>query len=244
MQEQVPETAVQQVQRGVLHAAVVPVHRHPVVKRFLGGKGLVVVRIAIPEEIPAGTRPLGHGIGLPLRGGAAAGAGHVHPLGDGRQRALARVRGLILRHLRQQQGQVFFRKRHCAAGRAVDDGDGLTPVALPGKHPVPQLIVHLALAQAFLLQVIGHHLLGLGHRQAVKEAGVDQRALVNVAKSFFCDVAACHHLHNGQMKGGGKVPVPLVMPRHGHDGAGAVGHQHIVRHPHRHLLAGGGVGGG
>ena len=37
VQELVPEPGVQQVQGGVLHAAVVPVHRGPVVQRLLAG---------------------------------------------------------------------------------------------------------------------------------------------------------------------------------------------------------------
>ncbi len=81
VEELVPEAAVQQVQGGVLHAAVVPVHGGPVVQGLRGGQGLVVVGVHIAQEVPAGARPLGHGVGLPLGGAAAAGAGGVHPVG-------------------------------------------------------------------------------------------------------------------------------------------------------------------
>ena len=53
IQELVPEAAVQQVERGVLHTAVLPVDRHPVLERFLGCKLLVVVRVAVAQEVPA-----------------------------------------------------------------------------------------------------------------------------------------------------------------------------------------------
>ena len=52
MQKQVPETAVEQVQRGVLHAAVVPVQGHEVVQRLLAGERLVVMRVAVAQEVP------------------------------------------------------------------------------------------------------------------------------------------------------------------------------------------------
>ena len=53
IQELMPEAAVQQVERGVLHTAVVPVDWHPVLERFLGCKLLVVVRVAVAQEVPA-----------------------------------------------------------------------------------------------------------------------------------------------------------------------------------------------
>ena len=81
IQELMPETAVQQVQRGVLHAAIVPVDRRPVFQRLLGGQRLVVVRIHIAQEIPRRTSPLRHGVGLALGRTTTARAGGVDPIG-------------------------------------------------------------------------------------------------------------------------------------------------------------------
>ena len=53
MQEQMPETAVQQMQGRVLHAAVVPVHGQPIAKRFGRGNGCFAVRVAVAHEVPA-----------------------------------------------------------------------------------------------------------------------------------------------------------------------------------------------
>ena len=106
VQEQMPEAAVQKVQRGVFHATVVPVNRHPVIKRLPGSKLLIVMRVAVAQEIPAGPRPLGHGVCFPPGGRAAARAGHIDPVIDQCQRALTRIGHFILIHFRQQQGQV------------------------------------------------------------------------------------------------------------------------------------------
>ena len=145
-----PETAVQQVQGGVLHAAVVPVHRRPIAQSFVRNQGLVVMRIHIPEEIPAGTRPLRHGVRFPLGWAAAAGAGGVYPTGHGRQGRFPRFRGFIRFYLRQAQRELILRQGNVAALFAVDNGNGLSPIALAGKYPVPQLKVNLGVAAVFL----------------------------------------------------------------------------------------------
>ena len=59
IQELVPEPAVQQVQGGMLHTAVVPVYGHPVFQRLLGGKFLVVVRIRSTAGSTRRNRPTG-----------------------------------------------------------------------------------------------------------------------------------------------------------------------------------------
>ncbi len=48
----VPETAVKQVERGVLHAAVVPVHGGPVFQGFFACESVLIVGIHITQEIP------------------------------------------------------------------------------------------------------------------------------------------------------------------------------------------------
>ena len=71
IQKLMPETGIQQVQRGMLHSSVVPINIHPVIKRFLGGKFFAVVRIAITQEIPGRTGPVRHGIRFTAGLGAA-----------------------------------------------------------------------------------------------------------------------------------------------------------------------------
>ena len=140
-----------QVEGGVLHAAIVPVHRGPVVEGFFRGQSIAVVGVHVAQEIPAGARPLGHGVRLPPGWSSAAGAGGGYPVRHLADGALAVAGGLVALHLRQQQRELVLRQGLPAACFTVHHGDGLAPVALPGEHPVPQLVVDLGLADALLL---------------------------------------------------------------------------------------------
>ena len=156
VEELVPEAGVEKVQRGVLHAAVIPVHRAPVLLRLVRDRRLVVVRIHIAQEVPRRTRPLGHGVGLALGGASALGALGIDPVGHLGERALAVVGQLVAVHLRQDERQLLFGHGHPAALRAVDEGDGLAPVALAGEDPVAQLVVDLFMAPSLLDGVLLH----------------------------------------------------------------------------------------
>ena len=50
----------------VLHAAVIPIHRHPVFQLFGVGERLAVMGVNIAQVIPRRPRPLRHGVGLAL----------------------------------------------------------------------------------------------------------------------------------------------------------------------------------
>ena len=156
VEELVPEAGVEQVERGMLHAAVVPIDGAPVLLGFLGDRRLIVVRVHIAQEIPAGAGPLRHGIGLALGGAAAARAGSVDPVGHLGQGAFAVVGRLIALDLRQNDGQLILGDRHPAALRAGDHRDGLAPVALAGEDPVAQLVVDLFMAPSLLDGVLLH----------------------------------------------------------------------------------------
>ena len=240
IQEFMPETAVQQVQGGVLHTAVVPVHRAPILQSLFAGDGVVVLRVAIAQEVPAGTGPLGHGVGLALGGGTAAGAGRADPLGVAGQRAFAVLARLKVLDLGQAQGQLALGQGHPAALVAVDHGDRLAPVALAAEHPVAQLEVDLLVALAVLLEPGVHLVLGILNRQAVQEVGVDERAGGHVGEGLLVEVAghsALDDLDDGQAELLGKLPVAGVVGRHGHDGAGAIGCQDVVGDKDGDLLA-------
>ena len=122
-------------------------------------------------------------------------------------------------------------------------GDGLAPVALAAEHPVTQLVVDLALAQALFHQPVDDLLLGVGHAQAVEEVAVAQHAVHDVGIGFLGDVATGDHLHHGDAKLRGELPVAGVVRGHSHDGAGAVAHEHIVADPDGDFLAVDGVDG-
>ena len=237
IQKLVPEAAVEQVERGVLHAAVVPVDWAPVVQCLLGGERFVIVRIHIAQEIPARAGPLRHGIGLALGGAAALRAGGVDPVGHLAQRALAVVGGLIAVHLREHERELILRDRHPAALRAVDERDRLAPVTLAAEDPVTQLVVDLFLADALLHDVLLHGGDGFFDGHAVEEAGVDHDGAVVLGdKGLLCHVAAGDDLDDRQAELRGKLPVALVVARNAHDDAGAIAHKDVVGNKHGQRL--------
>ena len=230
VEEIVPEAGVKQVEGGVLHAAVVPVHLAPVVQGLLGGQSLVVMGVHIPQEVPGGARPLGHGVGLPPGGAAAAGAGSIHPVGHLGDGGLAVVGGLVGLHLGKQQGELILGDGLPAALLTVDHGDGLAPVPLAGEDPIPELVVDLGVADALLLQPLGNDGDGPLDGEAVEEVGVDQDAGVILGGEglLLYVLAAGDHLDDLAAELLGKSPVAGVVGGDGHDGAGAVGGEDIV----------------
>ena len=220
IQELVPETAVEQVERGVLHAAVVPVDGTPVVQRLFGSERFVIVRIHVAQEIPARAGPLRHGVGLALGRAAALRAGGVDPVGHLGDGALAVVGRLVALDLRQNERQLLLGNGHPAARRAVDQRNGLAPIALAGEHPVTQLVVDLLMAPALLDGIPLHRGDSLLDGHAVEEAGVDHDArIVLEREGLLGDVAALDDLDDGDMERGGEVPVALVVARNAHEQA-------------------------
>ena len=231
VQELMPETAVEQMQGGVLHAAVVPVHRRPVFQRLFGSEGVLAVGVHIAQEVPGRTGPLRHGVGLAGRGAAAAGAGGLDPVGVAGQRRLTVGTRLKVGDVGQGQRQAALGQGLPAALLALDHGDRLAPVALTAEHPVAELVVDLIPALAVGFQPLDHLFLGVGDRQAVEEAGVDQRTGGHVGEGSLVEVGggiALDDLDDGQAKLFGELPVAGIVGRHGHDGAGAVGSQNVV----------------
>ena len=231
VQELMPEPAVQQMQGGVLHAAVVPVDRGPVLQCLLGSEGVLAVRVHVAQEVPGRTGPLGHGVGLAGRGAAAAGAGGLDPVGVAGQRGLAVGARLKVGDVGQRQGQAAFGQGLPAALLALDHGDGFAPVALTAEHPVAQLVVDLILALAAALQPLDHLFLGVGDGQAVQEAGVDEGAGGHIGKGGLVQVGrgiALDDFDDGQTELLCELPVAGIVGGHGHDGTGAVGSQNIV----------------
>ena len=244
VQELMPEAAVEQVERGVLHAAVVPVYRTPVFLSVLADKLVVIVWVHIAQEVPARPCPLRHGVGLALCRASAAGAGGVDPVGHLAQRGLAVVGRLVGFHLRQHQRQLALGQRHPAALRAVDKGDRLAPVALTGEYPVAQLVVDLLFAPAVLDRVLAHRGDSLLDGHPVEKARVyHYRAVVLCDEGFLRDVAAGDDLDDRQAELRCEVPVALVVTRNAHDDTGAVAHEDVVGDEHRNGRAVHGVDG-
>ena len=190
----------------------------------------------IPGRLHKGVK----GVSLPHRCAAAARAASLVPL----LHLLQRRADTVKLHIgRQAHWQVLVRHRQGAALVAVDDRYGAAPVALPRHPPIPQPIVHLPLPQLLGGQGIRYGVEGSLKAQAVKLAGVHRDAVGKVG--LLVQVAliltvrqGCNHLNNRQAILLGKLPVALVMPRHGHDRPRAVLHQHEVGDPHWQGFAG------
>ena len=218
----------------MLHASDIHVHGQVLVRLLPGYQLLVVVAVHVAQEIPGGTGPLGHGVGLPLGRSAADRAGGVHPLVDGSQRGLAGAGGLVALHLRQAQGQLVLGNRHAAALGAVDDRDRLAPVALAGEYPVAQLVVHRLVSKALLLDHVGGFLFQYRGLHAVPVAGIDHHAAgLGISLGHVLDLLAVlgDDLHDGQSELLGKFKVAVVVGGHAHDRAGAVVRQHVIGQP-------------
>ncbi|MPN01215.1 hypothetical protein SDC9_148421 [bioreactor metagenome] len=125
-----PEAGIEQMQRRVLHAAVVPVHRRPIVQRLAGGEFGFVVRVGIAQKIPARPRPVGHGVRFARGTSAALGAGGVEPVLCAGKAAAAVVRRRKIVQHRQFERELIVGDRHPAAGFAIDQRDGFAPIAL------------------------------------------------------------------------------------------------------------------
>ena len=240
------EARVQQVHGGVLDAARVLVDRQPVVALllvprhvvFVDGLALLPVRRHVSVVIPTGAHEGVHGVGLTRGRAAALGARHVQEALVILQRALAR--GLELRVVGQHHRQVLVWHRHRAAGLAVDDGDGRAPHTLAADQPIAQPVRD----RGFTL-VVGHQPrnrgldafpLALARGHPVQRPGVDHDAflgpgLFQVVGAADGTVRRLDHQHDRQVELFGELEVALVVRGHGHDGAGAVAHHHVVGNP-------------
>ena len=99
-----PEARVQQMQCGMLHTAIVPVDRQPVLELIWIRNALVIVRIDVAQEVPAGTSPLRHRVGLATRRTSAMRACGVDPVVYYAERTLAGIDGFVMLDLGSRTG--------------------------------------------------------------------------------------------------------------------------------------------
>ncbi len=154
--------------------------------------------------------------------------------------------GLEIIEVREVDWQLAFghgahAARWLAGGvQLVEDGERLAPESLPAEEPVAELVVDRLPADAVIGQPSGDPLLELLGGEAVELAGVNGDAVGRVdlaaGEDLLCffpgDVVP--RLDDGgdrKVVFDGELEVALVVGRHGHDGAGAVGGEHIVGDP-------------
>ena len=241
-----PEARIQQVQDGMLDAADVLVHGHPV-GGALADHGVIQRGVAIAHEVPGRVHEGVHGVGLAPRCLTTGGTGHAGMKAlVFVERVTAAIRDAIFG---QHHGQILLRHGDRAVLRAVNDRDGRAPVALAADAPVPQPPGGLLFAQPKLAQIASDGIDRILDAQAVIGARGHDRAacLVGVPlmpAGHVIGTFSRHRddLHNRNAVLQGKGKVALVMARHAHDRAVAVAHQHIVADPDIDLRTGQRVG--
>ena len=238
----VPEARVEQVQHRMFRAADVEVDRQPLLQQAGIAERLVVVRVDVAEVVPAAAGPLRHRVRLAHALLARLRVDDVHPVRRLRQRRLARPGRLVVVQRGERERQVLLRDERLRAVLPVDDRERLAPVALAGEEPVAQLVLRLGLPDALLGEPLDHRLARVVDREAGKEARRDHDARRNVGKRRVRRVRHGIHrsvlrrvgirrgddLHDRQVEDLRKVEVALVVRRHGHDRARAVGGEHVV----------------
>ena len=260
-----PEAGVEQVQHRVLDAADIEVHAagmrgavffgrdHPVLLGFGADVAGFIRRVEVTQVVPATAGPVGHGVELAGVFDAVEGDAFPVVAGSAQRRCGRRVGvvaagGLEVLHLRQLDGKVFGVHGADLAVGAVQDGEGLAPVALAAEQPVAQAVVGGGLAQALVVEPGGDGGLGVGDIEAVEAdvvvGAVDQGAAAGEGLGLDVVVGgALHDFGDVEVEGFGEGVVARVVRGHGHDGAGAVAHHHVVGDPHGDGLAVDGVDG-
>ena len=232
IQELAPEAAVNQMAGGVFGAANIKVHVLPIVVGFATEIFLVVVRVFVAEIVTARTGKARHSVGLD---GIAFFRDPI--LGAG-QRRLARFGGLVFINGRQLQWQ--FRLVHSVWHPVlVVNRERLAPITLAAEDGIAKAVIGLARADAQFPQFLNHTLDGVLHGQAIKEARIDQFAVLGI-KTFLpsggvgrLGAGFLHHLDDRQVEMTRKGEVAAVVGRHGHNGTRTVTHQNIVGNPNR-----------
>ena len=219
------EARVEQVPGRVVDPAHVLVDRHPEVDQLPRERRLVILGVAVAQEVPGRVDEGVHRVGLSHTGAAARRAGDIQPLLVRGERRLA-LRPVVL-DLGKQHRQLRVRHRHDPALAAVDDRDRRTPVALAREAPVTEPEADCRPAAPQRAEPVDDRTLRLLDRQPGELSRLDEHAALLV-----------DHLPDRQPELLSELAVTLVVPWHGHDRAGPVLHQHVVGDPHRDLLAG------
>ena len=233
----VPEAEIHQMQYRMLDTADIVIDRQPVIRPLI--QHALCVRCAVAGVIPARLHERIKGVGLPFCVLTAFRAARLAPLGIGLDRRLHAHEGHVLG---QHHGQIFIRHRHCPAVWTVNHRHRATPVALAGNTPVPQAVIHFALADSAVFDMLGNSVERGFEIQSAEVAGIngDGRFLGRPGRlGNINGITLCrsHHLNDGQAVTGGEGMVTFIVCRHCHDRSRAVTHQHKVRDPHGNVLS-------
>ena len=120
-----------------------------------------------------------------------------------------------------------------------------TPITLARNTPVPQTVIHLLFALAFVDQHIGNSGESAIKIEAIKLTGVDQNTLLGkggLAQIAIFITRRLDDLFDRQTINFGEFIITLIVSWHRHNRTGTKIHQHKVGGPNRDVFAGNGVG--
>ena len=260
VEEFVPESAIDEVARGVLAAAHVEVHLFPVVGGLLPDECFAVLGVHVAEVVGRRTRKAGHRVEFEGEDGLVVNLAvldHlvVHrvpgPYGGVAKGRFAAFGRQEFAHLGQFDGQAFC-GHHLRHAVLIIYGEGFAPVALATEDGVAQAEVHLDAAQLMLRHECLGGCDGLLDAQAVEREAVKglhasrgrvhHGALLGV-EALLAHIGALDEGNDGQVEVAGKGVVARIVGGHGHDGTRAVACQHIVGNPNGYFAAREGVDG-
>ena len=121
---------------------------------------------------------------------------------------------------------------------AIDDGDWRPPVSLTRDQPVPNSVADRSFADALFSQVIGRgfdraFLGGAGQRPRVDHRPVSHNRFLHCGAVERPTIRRLNDRPNFQSVISGEFKISWIVSGHGHNGAGAITHQDIVRYPDR-----------
>ena len=224
------------MQDSVLHSSDVLVDGKPVLRGLRVERSMVVVRVRVAIKVPGRIDEGVHGIGFAACRTAALGTSRVDELRDLAERRSAGECDIDI--LWQNHGQSFFGHGNDAIFVAIEHWNGRSPISLARDSPIFQAIGNGGFAETFFLRDGRHFLDGLGALEAAVGTGIDQHAVVShvwkgrLGHGFFRVVGNWkNHQANFEFVLFCKLVVTLVVRGNAHDGARAVIHEDVVRHP-------------
>ena len=213
----------------MLSAANIQIDLAPIVRFFAAAKFRIVVRIHVPQKIPARTRPSGHGVVL-----------HTISSGD--------VPIFLL--CTCQRRVTCFRWQVCIDGRQghlslpqklrnivlIEDRERLPPVTLSAEYGVPQSEIDLSIAYSCFFEEIQCFRDGIFGVQSVSMIRCRSGALLFLNTLPRPCSSLQRSLEWINRIAFANFQSPLISCGDSHNGSCSISGQNIVGYPYRHVV--------